>query len=825
MRHGMSGRSFSRTSAHRKAMFDNMAAALIKHEQITTTLPKAKDLRPVVEKLITLGKRGGLHARRQAIAMLQDDDAGRQAVRRRWPSATAPRRRLYPRPQGRLPLRRRRADGGDRVGRPRSRSQGQGFRPDGRQHGEPRSAAEAAGGSIGARAARIRNAAERVPGRAGCLVVRRIGRRRPRSKAAWRSPAHDRHGQRRRCWRACSLAGWSPAAAPRRCSRSVPQRAEIQLSFAPLVKQAAPAVVNIYTRTVGPGAAASPLFDDPVLPPLLRRGVRPGEPRSGSQNSLGSGVIVRADGLIVTNNHVIEDADEITVVLSDRREFRAEVLLADERDRPRRAEHRSGGDASAVSRAARFRRARGRRSGARDRQSLRRRPDRHQRHRLGARAHPGRHHRLRLLHPDRCGDQSRAIPAARWSTMDGKLVGINTAIFSRGGGSIGIGFAIPANMVASRDRRPSAAAGSSCGPGSALSGQAVTAEIAAGARPRPAERRASSTISIPAGRRRRPASKRGDVVIAVDGQRGRGSGGAALPPGDAAASATTASSRCCARRERMAIPVRLDRAAGDAAAATTTELDGHAAAGRRHGRQPVARLWPRNSARRRMEGRGHRQDRARQPAAMRLGLRPGDIVARRSTARNVGQASRICSNALRRCRWQLGSSPSAQRPGQTCTLAVSDLGEGRGVTGLFEAQAPRPLADRLRPQRLDEVVGQDHLLGRRRAASAAWSPRGQLASMILWGPPGSGKTTIARLLAERRSTCISSRSRRSSPASPTCARYSRRRRRAGGGGRARCSSSTRSTASTAPSRTASCPMSRTARSPWSAPPPRTRPSS
>src|SRR5262249_61717659 len=72
MRHRLSGRSFSRTSAHRKAMFDNLAHALLKHEQITTTLPKAKDLRRVVEKLVTLGKRGGLHARRQAIAALQD---------------------------------------------------------------------------------------------------------------------------------------------------------------------------------------------------------------------------------------------------------------------------------------------------------------------------------------------------------------------------------------------------------------------------------------------------------------------------------------------------------------------------------------------------------------------------------------------------------------------------------------------------------------------------------------------------------------------------------------------------------------------------------
>ena len=73
MRHGMSGRKFNRTSSHRKAMFGNMAAALIKHEQITTTLPKAKDLRPIVEKLITLGKQGGLHARRLAYAQLRDD--------------------------------------------------------------------------------------------------------------------------------------------------------------------------------------------------------------------------------------------------------------------------------------------------------------------------------------------------------------------------------------------------------------------------------------------------------------------------------------------------------------------------------------------------------------------------------------------------------------------------------------------------------------------------------------------------------------------------------------------------------------------------------
>jgi large subunit ribosomal protein L17 len=72
MYHGHKKRRFGRTHEHRKAMFANMAQALIKHEQIVTTLPKAKDLRPVVEKLVTLGKRGDLHARRQAIAQIKD---------------------------------------------------------------------------------------------------------------------------------------------------------------------------------------------------------------------------------------------------------------------------------------------------------------------------------------------------------------------------------------------------------------------------------------------------------------------------------------------------------------------------------------------------------------------------------------------------------------------------------------------------------------------------------------------------------------------------------------------------------------------------------
>lgn len=74
MRHAMKGRKLGRKSAHRKSMFINLSAALVKHEQISTTLPKAKDLRPQIEKLITLGKRGGLHARRQVLSVLKDKD-------------------------------------------------------------------------------------------------------------------------------------------------------------------------------------------------------------------------------------------------------------------------------------------------------------------------------------------------------------------------------------------------------------------------------------------------------------------------------------------------------------------------------------------------------------------------------------------------------------------------------------------------------------------------------------------------------------------------------------------------------------------------------
>lgn len=78
MRHGKSGRKLNRTSSHRKAMFANMAASLITHEQIKTTLPKAKELKPIMDKLVTLAKRGDLHARRQALSQVRDEAAVRK---------------------------------------------------------------------------------------------------------------------------------------------------------------------------------------------------------------------------------------------------------------------------------------------------------------------------------------------------------------------------------------------------------------------------------------------------------------------------------------------------------------------------------------------------------------------------------------------------------------------------------------------------------------------------------------------------------------------------------------------------------------------------
>ncbi|HAM48448.1 MAG TPA: serine protease, partial [Alphaproteobacteria bacterium] len=113
--------------------------------------------------------------------------------------------------------------------------------------------------------------------------------------------------------------------------RRIPQaQDEIRLSFAPIVRQAAPAVTNIFAKRVVRGEMRSPLLNDPFLRRFFDDGFFGRRlPRERMQNTLGSGVLVRSDGVIVTNNHVIENMTEIRVVLSDRREFDAEVILTD----------------------------------------------------------------------------------------------------------------------------------------------------------------------------------------------------------------------------------------------------------------------------------------------------------------------------------------------------------------------------------------------------------------------------------------------------------------------------------------------------------------
>jgi serine protease Do len=232
-----------------------------------------------------------------------------------------------------------------------------------------------------------------------------------------------------------------PKSAPQKV---VPQRGEF--SYAPLVKKAAPAVVNIYAKRVVQ-RRASPFLDDPFFRRFFGDDVMRGIPRERIENSLGSGVIVRQNGLIVTNNHVIREASEITVVLADRREFPARIVVTDDRTdlallrinvgkeqlphvQLRDSDQLEVGDivlaignpfgvgqtvtsgiVSALARTA---------EGVSDYSFF---------IQTDAAINPG--------------NSGGALIG-----MDGRLVGINTAIYSRTGGSVGIGFAIPANMVA-----------------------------------------------------------------------------------------------------------------------------------------------------------------------------------------------------------------------------------------------------------------------------------------------------------------------------------------------------------------------------------------
>jgi serine protease Do len=272
------------------------------------------------------------------------------------------------------------------------------------------------------------------------------------------------------------LALAAPASA-RAQEQVVPQsRAEVELSFAPVVKQVAPAVVNIYTRRVVE-TRASPFFNDPFFQRFFGDDFF-GKPAQRIQSSLGSGVIVEADGLIVTNYHVIKDSDEITVALSDRREFAATIVAGDERADLALLRIETNGEALPT-------------VALRDSDELE----------VGdlvlaignpfgvgqtvtmgivsalARTRVGINDLGYFIQTDAAinpGNSGGALV-----TMDGRLVGINTAIYSRDGGSVGIGFAIPANMVKTviaTERN----GGKLVRPWIGASGQPVTQDLAAG---------------------------------------------------------------------------------------------------------------------------------------------------------------------------------------------------------------------------------------------------------------------------------------------------------------------------------------------------------
>ncbi len=241
--------------------------------------------------------------------------------------------------------------------------------------------------------------------------------------------------------------GLAPLSAQAQLTRVPASDGEIKLTFAPVVKRTAPSVVNIYTRRVVQQRVPS-LFNDPFFRRFLGDDFnnRFGMPRERIQNSLGSGVIVREDGIVVTNNHVIADSDEITVVLSDRREFEAEIVGTDERTdlavlrinrAPEDLPALQLGDADALE-VGDLVLAIGNPFGVGQTVTS------------GivsavARSNVGVSDFRSFIQTDAAinpGNSGGALV-----TVDGSLVGVNTAIYSQDGGSVGIGFAIPAQMV------------------------------------------------------------------------------------------------------------------------------------------------------------------------------------------------------------------------------------------------------------------------------------------------------------------------------------------------------------------------------------------
>jgi Do/DeqQ family serine protease len=310
-----------------------------------------------------------------------------------------------------------------------------------------------------------------------------------------------------------ALLAISAAAAPALAQdRRVPSSAaELRMSYAPIVQRVQPAVVNVYAaKTV---QNRNPLLDDPIFRRFF--GV-PGQQPEQMQRSLGSGVMVDASGLVVTNNHVIEGADQVKVSLADKREFEAEIVLKDARsdlavlrigDKRERFTAIDLADSDALQ-VGDVVLALGNPFGVGQTVT-------HGIVSAVARTQVGITDYQFFIQTDAAinpGNSGGALV-----DLNGRLVGINTAIFSRSGGSQGIGFAIPVNMV--RGVIASAQGGSSVvrRPWLGAKLQAVTPEIAEGlGLKRPAGALvASVTPKSPAAR---AGLKTGDLLVAVDGQ-------------------------------------------------------------------------------------------------------------------------------------------------------------------------------------------------------------------------------------------------------------------------------------------------------------------
>ncbi len=294
-------------------------------------------------------------------------------------------------------------------------------------------------------------------------------------------------------------------------------REEIALSFAPVVRRVAPAVVNIYAKRMVRQRAFSPLFDDPFFKRFFGDSFgRLGQPRERVQNALGSGVIVDAGGLVVTNYHVIQGASEITVVLADRREFSAELVVSDERSDLSVLRIDAAGEAlptlefkdSDEAEVGDLVLAIGNPFGVGQTvtsgiiSAL-------------ARTQAGISDFNFFIQTDAAVNPGNSGGAL--VTLDGRLIGINTAIYSRSGGSIGIGFAVPSEMV--RTVVASAQAGGRImRPWAGIVGQTLSADLAEGfGLSRPGGVVVNQVYD--GGPANAAGIRQGDVIVEIDGER------------------------------------------------------------------------------------------------------------------------------------------------------------------------------------------------------------------------------------------------------------------------------------------------------------------